>query len=49
MQCLLVRQAGEVAEDDSKRAHQRLQKLVDAQIERIDAVANRKEHELLEV
>jgi len=41
--------AGEVAEDDSKRAHARLQKLVDGQIERVDALANRKEHEVLEV
>jgi ribosome recycling factor len=40
---------GEVAEDESKRAHQRLQKLVDGQIERVDALANRKEHEVLEV
>ena len=41
--------AGEVPEDDSKRAHARLQKLVDGQIERVDALANRKEHEVLEV
>ena len=41
--------AGEVAEDDSKRGHTRLQKLVDTQIERVDALANRKEHEVLEV
>ena len=40
---------GEVAEDDSKRAHARLQKLVDSQIERVDALGNRKEHEVLEV
>src|SRR5579872_4062030 len=40
---------GEVAEDESKRAHQRLQKLVDGQIERVDALANRKEHEVLEI
>ena len=40
---------GEVPEDDSKRALQRLQKLVDGQIERVDALANRKEHEVLEI
>ena len=40
---------GEVAEDESKRGHQRLQKLVDAQIERVDALGNRKEHEVLEL
>jgi ribosome recycling factor len=40
---------GEVAEDESKRAQARMQKLVDAQIERVDALANRKEHEVLEV
>ena len=40
---------GEIAEDESKRAHTRLQKLVDAQIERVDGLANRKEHEVLEV
>ena len=40
---------GEVPEDESKRGQARLQKLVDAQIERVDAVANRKEREVMEV
>src|SRR5258706_10133959 len=40
---------GEVAEDESKRAQTRLQKLVDGQIERVDALATRKEHEVLEI
>jgi len=41
--------AGEVPEDDSKRAHARLQKITEAQVERVDALAARKEHEVLEV
>jgi len=40
---------GDVAEDESKRAHARLQKITEAQIEKIDALANRKEHEVMEV
>ena len=40
---------GEVAEDDSKRASARLQKTVDSHIEKIDALASRKEHEVMEV
>jgi ribosome recycling factor len=40
---------GEVAEDDSKRAHARLQKITEAQIEKIDALAGRKEAEVMEV
>ncbi len=44
-----MQKQGEVAEDDSKRAHARLQKIVDAQIEKVDALANRKEHEVMEV
>jgi len=44
-----LQKQGEVAEDDSKRAHARLQKIVDSQIEKVDALANRKEHEVLEI
>ena len=40
---------GEIAEDDSKRAHARLQKITEGQIEKVDALANRKEHEVMEV
>ena len=40
---------GDVAEDDSKRAHARLQKLTEAQIEKVDAIAARKEAEVMEV
>jgi ribosome recycling factor len=40
---------GEVAEDESKRAHARLQKITESQIERVDAMAGRKETEVMEV
>jgi ribosome recycling factor len=40
---------GEVAEDESKRAHARLQKITEAQIEKVDALGTRKEHEVMEV
>lgn len=40
---------GEVAEDESKRAHARLQKITEAQVERIDSLAGRKEAEVMEV
>jgi ribosome recycling factor len=40
---------GGVTEDDSKRAHARLQKITEAQIERVDSLAGRKEHEVMEV
>jgi ribosome recycling factor len=41
--------AGEVAEDLAKRALERLQKITDAHISRIDALAARKETEVMEV
>ena len=41
--------AGEVAEDDSKRAHARLQKITEAQIDKVDGLAARKETEVLEL
>jgi ribosome recycling factor len=44
-----MQKAGEVAEDDSKRAHARLQKITEAQIQQVDATAARKEHEVMEV
>ena len=44
-----MQKKGEVAEDESKRASARLQKTVDAHIEKIDALASRKEHEVMEV
>jgi ribosome recycling factor len=40
---------GEIAEDDGKRAHARLQKITEAQIEKVDALAARKETEVMEV
>jgi ribosome recycling factor len=40
---------GEVAEDDSKRAQARLQKITEAQVERVDGLAARKETEVLEL
>ena len=44
-----MQKAGDVAEDDSKRAHARLQKITESQIEKVDALAGRKESEVMEV
>lgn len=44
-----MQKQGEIAEDDSKRAHARLQKITEAQIEKIDGLAARKETEVMEV
>jgi ribosome recycling factor len=44
-----MQKQGEVAEDDAKRATARLQKITEGQIEKVDALANRKEHEVMEV
>jgi ribosome recycling factor len=44
-----MQKQGEIAEDDSKRAHARLQKITESQIERIDALAGRKESEVMEI
>jgi ribosome recycling factor len=41
--------AGELPEDQARRAGEQLQKVTDAQIARIDAVAARKEAEVMEV
>jgi ribosome recycling factor len=40
---------GEVAEDESKRAAARLQKITEAQIEKVEGLASRKEREVMEV
>jgi ribosome recycling factor len=40
---------GEVAEDDSKRASGRLQKITETYVEKIDGLAARKEQEVLEI
>jgi ribosome recycling factor len=40
---------GEIAEDDAKRAHARLQKVTESHIEKVDAIAARKEAEVMEV
>jgi ribosome recycling factor len=40
---------GDVAEDEAKRAHARLQKITESQIERTDGLAARKENEVMEV
>jgi ribosome recycling factor len=40
---------GRVAEDDAKRATARLQKITEAQIEKVDSLAARKEAEVMEV
>jgi ribosome recycling factor len=44
-----MQKQGEVPEDDSKRASARLQKIIEAHIDNVDALANRKEHEVMEV
>ncbi len=44
-----MQKQGDVAEDESKRAHVRLQKITESQIEKIDALAGRKESEVMEV
>ena len=44
-----MQKAGDVPEDDSKRAHARLQKITEAQVEKVDALAGRKESEVMEV
>jgi len=40
---------GDVPEDESKRASGRLQKITESQIEKVDGLATRKEHEVMEV
>ena len=40
---------GELPEDEAKRAHARLQKVTEGQIEKVDAIAARKEAEVMEV
>jgi ribosome recycling factor len=40
---------GEVAEDEAKRAHARLQKLTEASVEKVDTISARKEAEVMEV
>jgi ribosome recycling factor len=44
-----MQKQGEVPEDESKRATARLQKITEGQIEKVDALASRKEHEVMEV
>ena len=44
-----MQKQGEVAEDDAKRGTARLQKITESQIERVDALAGRKEAEVMEV
>jgi ribosome recycling factor len=44
-----MQKQGEVAEDDSKRGSSRLQKITESQIERVDALAARKENEVMEL
>ena len=44
-----LQKEGEVAEDESKRATARLQKITEAQIEKVDALAARKENEVMEL
>ena len=44
-----MQKKGEVAEDESKRASARLQKITETQIEKVDALAARKEREVLEI
>ena len=44
-----MQKQGEVPEDDSKRASARLQKITESQIEKVDALAGRKESEVMEI
>ncbi len=44
-----MQKQGEVAEDDAKRATARLQKITESEIEKVDALASRKEREVMEV
>ncbi len=44
-----MQKQGDVTEDDSKRAHARLQKITESQVEKVDALAGRKEAEVMEV
>jgi len=44
-----LQKKGEVAEDESKRAYSSDQKITETQIEKVDALAGRKETEVLEV
>ena len=44
-----MQKQGEVAEDDAKRASGRLQKITESEVEKVDALAGRKEREVMEV
>jgi ribosome recycling factor len=44
-----MQKQGDIPEDESKRAHARLQKITETQVERVDALAARKESEVMEV
>jgi ribosome recycling factor len=44
-----MQKQGDVAEDESKRAQARLQKITESQIEKVDALAARKESEVMEL
>jgi ribosome recycling factor len=44
-----LQKQGEVAEDEAKRATARLQKITESEIEKVDALAGRKEREVMEV
>ena len=44
-----MQKQGDIAEDEAKRGHTRLQKVTEAQVERVDALAARKEAEVMEV
>jgi ribosome recycling factor len=44
-----LQKEGDVAEDDAKRGTARLQKITESQIEKVDALAGRKETEVMEL
>ncbi len=44
-----MQKQGDIPEDESKRAHARLQKITETQVARVDALATRKETEVMEV
>jgi len=44
-----MQKQGDIPEDEAKRGHARLQKITETQVERVDALAARKESEVMEV
>src|SRR5207245_11698236 len=45
----LMQKQGDIPEDEAQRAHTRLQKITETQVERVDGLAARKEAEVMEI